>query len=592
MSVQTPAKRQASPTSPASEKIKRGLMNLGNTCFMNSSLQCLVHTIDLSTYFLTDRFRQDINTTNPLGQQGEISIRYADVVKQLWAEINQGFAPRLFKQTIGRMNHTFEGYGQQDSHELLQTLLDGLHEDLNRIPIKKYQEDPEMGDLTEQEFAKICWESYLKRNDSIIVDLFQGQLKSRTVCQVCQNVSIKFDPYMYLQLPIPEPKTSTVAVTTLGKSSRNMRFVNHKFNVPRHASIEQVKEIAAKELGWDGPTVCVELFNHKVYKALAFETVSSIAPADVIAIYECENLDTRSHDKPHYISARFTSGGGSYSVGDFGNPIFVPVPEEVDINSSEKIHQLGLDCYSLLVAAVARFSKWPLYRRIGTSILMKSLAVHFNPSNNDISRPEMNVTEDDFSEVLKDGFEPIPDLFEVMLSEEHGYSRDQKRIYPPETDTFSSNLQPNAAIEMTSVVPSLNYGWQSNDPPPPYTETPTPILAPKTYHFQKDSNFVMVWDKITADFVFGASGQIESYKSATYQCFEPSNDSSMAMEQIKEEKNVTLENCMNEFTKEEILTGTDSMYCSNCKAHQETQKKLSVYTVPQVTAFNRFSSFI
>ena len=60
--------------------------------------------------------------------------------------------------------------------------------------------------------AREAWEGYKMRNDSIIVDLFHGLLKSTLVCPVCHKVSVQFDPFCYLSLPLPIKKERNIEV--------------------------------------------------------------------------------------------------------------------------------------------------------------------------------------------------------------------------------------------------------------------------------------------------------------------------------------------------------------------------------------------
>jgi ubiquitin C-terminal hydrolase len=78
-----------------------------------------------------------------------------------------------------------KGIYQQDSQELLNSLLDGLHEDLNRVKKKPYVVTPDMEGRPDVEVADEMWSGYQKRNDSIIVDLFQGMYRSNVECLVC-----------------------------------------------------------------------------------------------------------------------------------------------------------------------------------------------------------------------------------------------------------------------------------------------------------------------------------------------------------------------------------------------------------------------
>ncbi|CAN0479139.1 unnamed protein product, partial [Discosporangium mesarthrocarpum] len=69
-------------------------------------------------------------------------------------------------------------------------MLDALHEDVNRVLEKPYVEAPDeeaTRGLSNQALADGAWERYMTRNRSVIVDLFQGQLKMECRCPVCDK---------------------------------------------------------------------------------------------------------------------------------------------------------------------------------------------------------------------------------------------------------------------------------------------------------------------------------------------------------------------------------------------------------------------
>lgn len=178
-----------------------GLQNLGNTCFMNTSLQCLANCIELSEYFLQNHYKKDINSDNPIGTQGALATSYAKLLKELYYGESSSVAPRQFKQAIATFQSMFTGYAQHDTQEFLNFLLDGLHEDLNLVKKKPFVPKNEDSEKSDDELAEHAWKSHLRRNQSTLIDLFYGQFKQTTTCN-CSNVSKTFDPYLSLSLPL------------------------------------------------------------------------------------------------------------------------------------------------------------------------------------------------------------------------------------------------------------------------------------------------------------------------------------------------------------------------------------------------------
>ena len=181
-----------------------GLQNLGNTWFMNSSIQCLSNTYWLTKYFLLEKFKNDINADNVLGTGGKLAVQFARLLNELWNEEAPVVTPWSFKKIVGNFQPMFSGFAQHDSAELLSFVLDGLHEDLNRVIKKPYYEMPDLlPGISEEKNAELSWKYHLLRNQSIIVDLMHAQYKSTLWWPHCNNISVTYDPYMMLSLPIP-----------------------------------------------------------------------------------------------------------------------------------------------------------------------------------------------------------------------------------------------------------------------------------------------------------------------------------------------------------------------------------------------------
>lgn len=192
---------------------------------MNSAVQCLSHTPIFREYFTTKAYLKDINPTNPLGHQGQLSQVSAVLVNSLWKRFDKSaphqpkrvtapgsyalvnapsLTPKTFKESLGKFNDHFAGNEQHDAQEVLAFLLGGLSEDLNRIMDKPYIEAPDSDGRPDAELADIWWSNHLKRELSIIVALFTGQYKSLLTCRSCKYQSARFEPFSFLQLPLPE----------------------------------------------------------------------------------------------------------------------------------------------------------------------------------------------------------------------------------------------------------------------------------------------------------------------------------------------------------------------------------------------------
>lgn len=191
---------------------KNGLTNLGNTCFMNAGLQCLAHVEPITAYFLSDKYKEEVNT------QGNFTSAFADLLHQIWKKPKKkqpGAQPvspnEMHKAMKSAAPHLMQGYEQQDVQEFLSTILGVLSDDLNLVkekPERRNEEEQEKileameKEHGEEVVAAYHWQQYLMHCKSFLVDICQGQLRSVVKCTICGHASKTFEPYVHLSLPV------------------------------------------------------------------------------------------------------------------------------------------------------------------------------------------------------------------------------------------------------------------------------------------------------------------------------------------------------------------------------------------------------
>jgi len=279
-----------------------GLQNLGNTCFMNSSIQCLSNIPPLREFFITEEYRDSLNRS-AYKTKGKLAESFAQLLGLMWREDTTRVAPRNFKYQVGQFAEQFSGYGQQDSMELIEYVLDGLKEDCNLVQGQKpYIEVKEADGRPDEDVAAEALETYRKRSNSRVDDLFVGLFKSVVRCpepaESCGRESITFDPFLSAKLPLVssaeqrQTQFSVVIMLERGNSLGREPVCQVQVKVSKDQSVKALIEAATKEVEGLQAESCVliELWNKKVHQF--FEdtaAVESIRPEDILLLCEVSN---------------------------------------------------------------------------------------------------------------------------------------------------------------------------------------------------------------------------------------------------------------------------------------------------------------
>uniref|UniRef100_A0AAQ5XZ97 ubiquitinyl hydrolase 1 n=1 Tax=Amphiprion ocellaris TaxID=80972 RepID=A0AAQ5XZ97_AMPOC len=557
-----------------------GLVNLGNTCFMNSVIQSLSNTRELRDYFHDRAFEAEINCNNPLGTGGRLAIGFAVLLRALWKGTHHAFQPSKLKAIVASKASQFTGYAQHDAQEFMAFLLDGLHEDLNRIQNKPYTETVDSDGRLDEVVAEEAWQRHKMRNDSFIVDLFQGQFKSKLVCPTCSKVSITFDPFLYLPVPLPQ-KQKVLSVFYFAKEphKKPIKFLVSvsKENSSTTEVLESIsRSVRVKPENLRLAEVGKNRFQRMFLPSHSLDTVSS---SDMLFCFEVLSKDL-AKERVVLLRVQQKLQVPNIPISKCAACLKPPVSEEDKLKRCTRCYRVGY-CNQ-----VCQRNHWPNHKGLCRPNT-ENVGLPFL-----VSVPESRLSYSRLSQLLE------------------GYSRFSVNVFqPPFQSGRTSPETPQSRVDLPPMPAGNNTTHRCSTAVTGY-QHPSESASGHASQFyialldsnnkeqrldEKEDALADLPEDATLELVWKNNERLKEYVLVSSKELEYEEDPGSLSETARA-GHFTLEQCLNLFTKPEVLAPEEAWYCPKCQQHREASKQLLLWRLPNVLIIQlkRFSfrSFI
>lgn len=571
-----------------------GLQNLGNTCFMNSALQCLTKTPAIKKYFVDGDYINDINKENPLGMGGKIAIAFGQLMEEMWSGKHSYISPRDFKYTIGKFAPQFSGYAQHDSQELIAYLLDGLHEDLNRVKKKPLTKQVESNGRKDEIVAQEAWKVHKMRNDSIIVDHFQGQLKSTLICPDCGHISITFDPFMYLSLPLPVEKNRIINITVY-RAGNKQKPVKYAIKTPKKGLVKDLRKQLSDITGIKAEhLVIADIFNNKVYRFIADSAqIGTIAESDVIFAYEVPGLDSDAHQNYDtydnknpmpFVSVRLATTekheshyyGTQYRLAAIGIPFVIPYDKKV---TKKQLYDMCFDFVKRYLKDNISQSGINLSNKAGLFPKPKTKKQQTNDQQDQITRhqtSEQTADQDLHGPAIPAADKSDEKEVDEMEDESVDSGSDKKNTEMGTADEVDKDDDDDDDNQFLLFTLRYDSGYtldETLEPVLEYSDEPAHAAKQEKYSYttsEKKNLLMYIPPQVLAKLV-------DKDKLNDFEEHE-----SIRSTKLDSQKGVSLDDCLKLFTQSEKLGPEDPWYCSKCKKFVQATKKFDLWKMPDI----------